>query len=195
MCGDTSWSTGVEKICCCRLIGPAWDRIHQVGGFEKLVVGAIKGLKKIQVVDSLCPVAREQRSGPRSWRDQGRRHCCPRLDLGFFRSRGHEATAMSCPSDPPDGERKAFGHSRGSWNDDNLVCRESYTHTPYLACHCRRKLVGSLPWGIVYRQTGAQATNLMVTQDTDKVFIQVRLPCGCNTYVLRLIVSDCVELR
>ena len=56
---------------------------------------------------------------------------------------------------------------------------------------CRRKLVGSLPWviptAVVYRQTGAQATNLMVTQDTEKVFIQVRLPCGRNTYVLRLI--------
>jgi len=35
---------------------------------------------------------------------------------------------------------------------------------------------------------GAQATNLMVTQDTDKLFIQVRPPCGCNTYVLRLVV-------
>ena len=57
---------------------------------------------------------------------------------------------------------------------------------------CRRKLVGSLPWGIptvvVYRQTGVQAMNSMVTQDTDKVFIQVRPPCGRNTYVLRLIV-------
>jgi len=64
---------------------------------------------------------------------------------------------------------------------------------------CRRKLVGNLPWGIptvvVYRQTGAQATNLMVTQDTDKVFIQVRPPCGRNTYVLRLIVLLCVELN
>jgi hypothetical protein len=40
---------------------------------------------------------------------------------------------------------------------------------------------------------GAQATNLMVTQDTDKVFIQVRPPCGRNTYVLRLIVLDCIE--
>jgi len=35
---------------------------------------------------------------------------------------------------------------------------------------------------------GAQATNLMVTQDTDKGFIHVRPPCGRNTYVLRLIV-------
>ena len=40
---------------------------------------------------------------------------------------------------------------------------------------------------------GAQATNLMVTQDTDKVFIQVRPPCGRNTYVLRLVVLICVE--
>ena len=40
----------------------------------------------------------------------------------------------------------------------------------------------------------AQATNLMVTQDTEKVFIQVRPPCGRNTYVLRLIVLDCVEI-
>ena len=41
---------------------------------------------------------------------------------------------------------------------------------------------------------GAQATNLMVTQDTDEVFIQVRPLCGRNTYVLRLIVLDCVEI-
>ena len=40
---------------------------------------------------------------------------------------------------------------------------------------------------------GAQAMNLMVTQDTDKLFIQVRLPCGRNTYVLRLVVLICVE--
>jgi len=52
---------------------------------------------------------------------------------------------------------------------------------------CRWKLVGSLPWGIP-TVDGAQATNSMVTQDTDKVFIQVRPPCGRNTYVLRLIV-------
>jgi len=37
---------------------------------------------------------------------------------------------------------------------------------------------------------GVQATNLMVTQDKHKVFIQVRPPCGRNTYVLRLIVLD-----
>ena len=41
----------------------------------------------------------------------------------------------------------------------------------------------------------AQATNSMVTQDTDKVFIQVRPPRGHNTYVLCLIVLDCVEMN
>ena len=42
---------------------------------------------------------------------------------------------------------------------------------------------------------GAQAINSMVTQDTDKVFIQVRPSCGRNTYVLRLIVLDCVAMN
>ena len=40
---------------------------------------------------------------------------------------------------------------------------------------------------------GAQTTNSMVTQDADKLFIQVRPPSWRNTYVLRLIVLDCVE--
>ena len=40
---------------------------------------------------------------------------------------------------------------------------------------------------------GAQTTNSMVTQDTDKLFIQVRPPSWRNTYVLRLVVLDCVE--
>ena len=37
---------------------------------------------------------------------------------------------------------------------------------------------------------GVQTTNSMVTQDTDKLFIQVRPPSWRNTYVLRLIVLD-----
>ena len=82
---------------------------------------------------------------------------------------------MSHPSDLFDGEREAFSDGSGSRDDDHLVRLENYEHTPYLARHYRPKLVGSLPWGIpmvvVYRQTGAQATNLMVTQDTDKDFI------------------------
>ena len=40
---------------------------------------------------------------------------------------------------------------------------------------------------------GAQTTNSMVTQDTDKLFIQVRPPNWRNTYVLRLVVLICVE--
>jgi len=106
---------------------------------------------------------------------------------------------MSRPRDLADGEREAFRHGRRSWNDDHLVRRESCTHTPYQARHCRRKLVGSLPWGYTHDSSlsvdGAQATNSMVTQGTDKVFIQVRPPCGRNTYVLRLIVLDCVEMN
>ena len=79
----------------------------------------------------------------------------------------------------------------------NSCCQKS-SFLGYII-RCRRKLVGSLRWGIstvvVYRQTCAQATNLMVTQDTDKDFIQVRPLCGRNTYVLRLIVLLCVELN
>jgi len=41
---------------------------------------------------------------------------------------------------------------------------------------------------------GIPIRNLTVTQDTDKVFIKVRPPCGRNTYVLHLIVLNCVEI-
>jgi len=41
---------------------------------------------------------------------------------------------------------------------------------------------------------GVQATNSMVTQDTDKLFILVRPPCERSTYVLRLVVLICVEI-
>jgi len=92
---------------------------------------------------------------------------------------------VSRPSDLADGERETIGHGSGSWDDDHLVRLGSCTHTPYLAHHYRRKLGGSLSWGmptvVVYRQTGAQARNLVVTQDTNKVFIQVRPLCGRNT--------------
>jgi len=40
---------------------------------------------------------------------------------------------------------------------------------------------------------GAQTTNSMVMQDTDKLFIQVRPSSWRNTYVLRLVVLICVE--
>jgi len=99
---------------------------------------------------------------------------------------------VCCPGDLDDCKREAFGHGSRSRDDDHLVCLESCMHTPYLACHCRRKLVGSLPWGIptvvVYQRICAHASNSIVMQDTDKDFIQVWPPCGHNTYVLRLIV-------
>ena len=47
---------------------------------------------------------------------------------------------------------------------------------PYLARHCRRNIVGSLlrgmPKVVDYRQTDAQATNRMVTQDRHKVLFR-----------------------
>jgi len=89
---------------------------------------------------------------------------------------------------PHRGQECNFASARG-WG---VVCSKSGPS------ECRRKLVGNLPWSIptvvVYRQTGAQAMNLMVTPDTDKVFIQVRPPCGRSTYVLRLIVLLWIEL-
>ena len=104
-----------------------------------------------------------------------------------LRHRGHgsEAVKAGGSGDLTDGEREATRHG-------DLVRLGSCTHTPYLARHCRRKLVGSLPWGIPTvvncQQSGTQATNFMVTQDTNKDFIQVRPPWGRNTYILRLIV-------
>ena len=175
----------------------ARNRIHQIGGFKKLAAGAVDGLKKFQIVNLFPLVTRKRRSGLRSrggrgWCDWDHHHCRFKSDLSFFQSRGRKAAGVGRPGDLADGECETFGHGRGSWDEDHFVRLESSTHTPYLTRHCRRKLVGSLPWGIpmvvVYRQTGVQATNLMVTQDTDTDFIQVRQPCGRNTYVLRLIV-------
>ena len=70
--------------------------------------------------------------------------------------------------------------------------------SPMIRVGRRGRLVGvDESWSAVYlgythgsslSVDGAQATDLTVTQDTDKVFIQVRRPCGRNTYVLRLIV-------
>jgi len=57
---------------------------------------------------------------------------------------------------------------------------------------CRQSTLG-YTHGSSLSVDGAQATNSMVTQDTDKLFIQVRSPCGRNTYVLRLVVLICVE--
>jgi len=63
----------------------------------------------------------------------------------------------------------------------------------YLSTKASRQSTLGYTHGSSLLVDGAQATNSMVTQDTDKVFIQVRPPCWRNTYVLRLIVLDCVE--
>ena len=93
----------------------------------------------------------------------------PRLLYGH----GDEVVGAGGLGDLADGERESAWHSHGSRGDDRLVRLESSTHTPYLAHHCRRNMVGSLPRGmpkvVDYRQTGAQATNKMVTQDRHKV--------------------------
>ena len=125
-------------------------------------------------------------SGCRSHSGHGRgdywdHHFCRfRSGLILFRNCCHKAAGVSRPSDLANGEHEAFGHGGGSREDDHLVRLESCMHSPYLARHCRQKLVGNLPWGIPmvvdYRHTGAQATNSMVTQDTDKDFIHVRPP-------------------
>ena len=193
--GDTSWSTRVKKICWCRLIGFARDRIHQVGGFEELVVSAIEGLKQVRVVDSLCLVAREQRSGPRDWRDRSRRLCRPRLDLGFSRSCGCEAVATSGPSNLADGERWGLQPrprklERWPSCSSGELCAHPLPGAPLSTKASRQSTLG-YTYGSSLSVDGAQATNLMVTQDTDKVFIQVRPPCGRNTYVLCLIVLLC----
>ena len=143
-----SWPVGVERVCRHDLVRSVRDPIYHSRSFEEPEIGAIKGSEKIRVVDLLSLVTSERWSSARSQRDRSRRRCRPRSDLGFFRSRGREAAAMSRPRDLADGEREAFRHGRGSWNDDHLVRQEICTHTPYLVRHCRRKLVGSLPWGI-----------------------------------------------
>ena len=178
--GGTSRSMGVKKIRYRCSIGLVRNRIHQIGGFKKLVVGTIDGLEKIQIVELFPLVTRKQRSGHRSrsgrgWCDRDHHLCRFRSDLSFLQSHGRKAAGVSRLGDLADGECETFGHGGGSWDDDHLVRLESCTHTPYLTRHCRRKLVDSLPWGIptvvVYRQTGAQAMNSMVTQDTDMDFI------------------------
>jgi len=155
VCDDTSWPAGVEGVYRRDLIRSARDPIYQSGSFEEPEIGTIKGSEKIRVIDLLSPVTRERRSSARCQRDRSRCRRHPRSDLGFFRNCGRETAAVSRPRDLAAGECEAFRHGRGSWNDDHLVRRESCTHTPYLARHCRRKLVGSLPWGIptvvVYR--------------------------------------------
>ena len=68
----------------------------------------------------------------------------PRL----LRGHGDEVVGASGPGDLADGECEAVRRSHGTRDDDHLVRLESSTHTPYLAHHCRRNMVGSLPRGM-----------------------------------------------
>ena len=65
------------------------------------------------------------------------------------------------------------------------------------ACQLSTKAVRQSTLGYTHGSSlsvdGAQTTNSMMTQDTDKLFIQVRPPSWRNTYVLRLVVLICVE--
>ena len=95
------------------------------------------------------------------------------MDPRLLRGHGDEVVGASGLGDLADGEREAVGHSHGTIDDDHLVRLESSTHTPYLACHYQQNMVSSLPRGmskvVDYRQTDAQATNKMVTQDRHEV--------------------------
>ena len=65
--------------------------------------------------------------------------------------------------------------------------------TRFLSTKAGRQSTLGYTYGSSLSVDGAQATNSMVTQDTDKLFIQVRPPRERNTYVLRLVVLICVE--
>ena len=95
------------------------------------------------------------------------------MDLRLLRGHSDEVVGASGLGDLADGEREAVRHSHGTGDEDHLVRLESSTHTPYLARHCRRNMVGSLPRGmpkvVDYRQIDAQATNKTVMQDRHEV--------------------------
>ena len=63
----------------------------------------------------------------------------------------------------------------------------------YLSTKAGRQSTLGYTHGSSLSVDGAQTTNSMVTQDTGKLFIQVRPPGWRNTYVLRLVVLICVE--
>ena len=74
--------------------------------------------------------------------------------------------------------------------DDELITLNGPSH---LSTKASRQSTLGYTHGSSLSVDGAQTTNLMVTQDTGKLFIQVRPPSWRNTYVLRLVVLICVE--
>ena len=78
----------------------------------------------------------------------------------------------------------------------SLSSKKYYTHViiySVVSTKASRQSTLGYTHGSSLSVDGAQTTNSMVTQDTDKLFIQVRPPSWRNTYVLRLIVLICVE--
>ena len=70
------------------------------------------------------------------------------MNLHLLRGHGDGVVGASGLGDLTDGEHEAVRRSHGTRDDDHLVCLESSTHTPYLACHYRRNMVDSLPRGM-----------------------------------------------
>ena len=70
------------------------------------------------------------------------------MDLRLLHGHGDEVVGASGLGDLADGEHEAVRRSHGTEDDDHLVRLRSSTHTPYLARHYRRNMVGSLPWGM-----------------------------------------------
>jgi len=66
---------------------------------------------------------------------------CPLCD------HGGEAVGADGPGDLADGEREAVHHGRKVGDDDHLFRLEA-VRTPYLARHCQRNMVRSLPRGM-----------------------------------------------
>jgi hypothetical protein len=58
---------------------------------------------------------------------------------------GGEAIDASGLDDLANGERETVCHGREVGDDDHLAHLGSCMHTPYLVCHYRRDMVGSLP--------------------------------------------------
>jgi hypothetical protein len=96
------------------------------------------------------------------------------LDLHLLHGCDDEVVGAGGPGDLADREREARRRGHGVGEDDHLTRLKSSTHTPYLVCHCRQNLVGSLlrgmPKVVDCRQTGVQATSEMVTQNNTRVY-------------------------
>jgi hypothetical protein len=59
------------------------------------------------------------------------------MDLRLLRGSGGQAVDASDLGDLADGERETVRHGRRVGDDDHLARLGSYTHTPFLACHCQ----------------------------------------------------------